>query len=432
MNKDIKNIKLAVVGLGYVGLPLAVAFGETKIAPVLGFDISKKRIKELKKNFDRTEEVEKEDLRKSKLKYTFNPKDLKWANFIIVATPTPIDKFKRPDLSYIKSASKIVGENLNPGSIIVFESTVYPGVSEEVVAPIIEKSSGLKSGIDFKLGYSPERLNPGDKKHTVDKIVKIISAQDKETLDTIEKVYGLICKAGLYRAPNIKTAEAGKVIENIQRDLNIALANELSLIFSKMGLDVREVMRAAATKWNIQYYEPGLVGGGCIPKDPYLLTYKARKLGHYPMIILSGRKVNEFIPYYVANLIFQVLKEAKKKIKNSRILVMGLTFKANCKDYRNSRIEKTIKKLKSRGCKVFGFDPLLKKEEIETFGIKSILNLNKNREKFDAIILSVIHNQFKNLNPKIFEKISTLPPILIDIKGYFKNSKGDNIIYNSL
>jgi len=432
MNKDIKNIKLAVVGLGYVGLPLAVAFGETKIAPVLGFDISKKRIKELKKNFDRTEEVEKEDLRKSKLKYTFNPKDLKWANFIIVATPTPIDKFKRPDLSYIKSASKIVGENLNPGSIIVFESTVYPGVSEEVVAPIIEKSSGLKSGIDFKLGYSPERLNPGDKKHTVDKIVKIISAQDKETLDTIEKVYGLICKAGLYRAPNIKTAEAGKVIENIQRDLNIALANELSLIFSKMGLDVREVMRAAATKWNIQYYEPGLVGGGCIPKDPYLLTYKARKLGHYPMIILSGRKVNEFMPYYVANLIFQVLKEAKKKIKNSRILVMGLTFKENCKDYRNSRIEKTIKKLKSRGCKVFGFDPLLKKEEIETFGIKSILNLNKNREKFDAIILSVIHNQFKNLNPKIFEKISTLPPILIDIKGYFKNSKGDNIIYNSL
>lgn len=432
MNKDIKNIKLAVVGLGYVGLPLAVAFGETKIAPVLGFDISKKRIKELKKNFDRTEEVEKEDLRKSKLKYTFNPKDLKWANFIIVATPTPIDKFKRPDLSYIKSASKIVGENLNPGSIIVFESTVYPGVSEEVVAPIIEKSSGLKSGIDFKLGYSPERLNPGDKKHTVDKIVKIISAQDKETLDTIEKVYGLICKAGLYRAPNIKTAEAGKVIENIQRDLNIALANELSLIFSKMGLDVREVMKAAATKWNIQYYEPGLVGGGCIPKDPYLLTYKARKLGHYPMIILSGRKVNEFMPYYVANLIFQVLKEAKKKIKNSRILVMGLTFKENCKDYRNSRIEKTIKKLKSRGCKVFGFDPLLKKEEIETFGIKSILNLNKNREKFDAIILSVIHNQFKNLNPKIFEKISTLPPILIDIKGYFKNSKGDNIIYNSL
>ncbi|MFQ6049526.1 MAG: nucleotide sugar dehydrogenase [Candidatus Paceibacterales bacterium] len=427
-----KQLKLAVVGLGYVGLPLAVAFGKTKIGPVLGFDISKKRIKELKRNFDRTGEVDKKDLIKSKVKYSFNPKDLSKRNFIITALPTPIDKFKRPDLRYIKSASKIIGENLKAGTIVVFESTVYPGVTEEICGPIIEKYSKLKTRKDFKLGYSPERLNPGDKKHTIDKIVKIISAQDRKTLDTIEKVYGLICKAGLYRAPSIKTAEAAKIIENIQRDLNIALVNELSLIFSKMNLDVREVMKAAATKWNIQYFEPGLVGGGCIPKDPYLLTYKARKLGHYPKIILAGRKVNEYIPYYVANLTFQALREAKKKIKDSKILVLGLTFKENCRDYRNSRIEKTIKKLKNKGCQVFGYDPLLSKKEIETFGLKSVLNLPGNRKKFDALILSVIHNQFKKLNLMSLKKISKNPLILIDIKGHFRNSKKDDFIYKSI
>jgi UDP-N-acetyl-D-galactosamine dehydrogenase len=429
---NLKNIKLAVVGLGYVGIHLAVRWGKSKIAPVLGFDVSKKRIEELKKNFDSTGEIEKRDLMKTKVKYSFNPKDLKWANFIVVAIPTPVDRFKRPNLGYLKSAAKLIGKNLRKGAIIVLESTVYPGVTEEIFGPMVEKYSRLKMGKDFKLGYSPERLNPGDKKHTVETIVKIVSAQDKETLDVIEKVYGLICKAGLYRAPNIKTAEAGKVIENVQRDLNIALVNELSLIFSKMGLDTKEVMRAAATKWNIQYFEPGLVGGNCIPKDPYLLTYKARQLGHYPQIILAGRKVNEYMPYYVAELTFRALKEAKKKIKNSKILILGLTFKENCRDYRNSRIEKTIKKLKSRGCKIFGYDPLLQKEEIETFGIKPVLNLNNNQEKFDALILSVVHNQFKNLSLKNLEEISSPPPVLIDIKGYFKNSKGENLIYKSL
>jgi UDP-N-acetyl-D-galactosamine dehydrogenase len=429
---NLKNIKLAVVGLGYVGIHLAVRWGKSKIAPILGFDVSKKRIEELKKNFDSTGEIEKRDLMKTKVKYSFNPKDLKWANFIVVAIPTPVDRFKRPNLGYLKSAAKLIGKNLRKGAIIVLESTVYPGVTEEIFGPMVEKYSRLKMGKDFKLGYSPERLNPGDKKHTVETIVKIVSAQDKETLDVIEKVYGLICKAGLYRAPNIKTAEAGKVIENVQRDLNIALVNELSLIFSKMGLDTKEVMRAAATKWNIQYFEPGLVGGNCIPKDPYLLTYKARQLGHYPQIILAGRKVNEYMPYYVAELTFRALKEAKKKIKNSKILILGLTFKENCRDYRNSRIEKTIKKLKSRGCKIFGYDPLLQKEEIETFGIKPVLNLNNNQEKFDALILSVVHNQFKNLSLKNLEEISSPPPVLIDIKGYFKNSKGENLIYKSL
>lgn len=429
---EFKKIKLAVVGLGYVGLPLAVAFGKTKIAPVLGFDVSKERIRELKKRRDSTDEVNKKDLRTSKVDFTFNAKDLGKANFIIVATPTPIDKFKRPNLSYIKSASKIIGQNLNKGAIIVFESTVYPGVTEEICGKEIAKYSGLKSGLDFKLGYSPERLNPGDKKHTVDKIVKIVSGQDKEALERVEKVYGLICKAGLYKAPNIRTAEASKVIENIQRDLNIALANELSLIFAKMGLDVREVMKAASTKWNIHYYEPGLVGGNCIPKDPHYLTYKAKKLGYYPQIILAGRRVNEFMPYYVASLTSKSLKEAKKKVKNAKILVMGLTFKENCKDWRNSRIGNTIRRLKSFGCKVFGYDPLLSKEEIKNFEIESVLNLKKVSKKFDAIILSVIHQQFKKLSLENLEKISSSPPILIDIKGYFKNSKKENFIYKSL
>lgn len=335
-------------------------------------------------------------------------------------------------MSYIKEASNIIGKNLKKGAIIVFESTVYPGVTEEVCGPIIEKYSKLKAGKDFKLGYSPERINPGDKNHTVNKVIKIISAQDKKTLDRIEKVYGLICKAGLYRAPNIRTAEAAKVIENIQRDLNIALTNELSLIFAKMGLDVREVMKAAATKWNIQYYEPGLVGGNCIPKDPYYLTYKARKLGYYPQIILSGRKVNEFMPYYVANLAFGALKKAKKKIKNSKILIMGLTFKSDCRDFRNSRIGNTIQELKSKGCQIFGYDPLLLKEEIETFGIKPVLDLSSNHGKFDATILSVIHNQFRKLSLSDLEKINSTPPILIDIKGFFRNSKRGKFIYESL
>ena len=432
MKKQLKNVKLAVAGLGYVGLPLAVSFGKTKIAPVLGFDVSKKRVKELRKNYDNLDEVEKKDLIESKIKYTFNPKELKKSNFIIAAIPTPIDKFKRPNLSYIKSASKIIGQNLLKGTIVVFESTVYPGVTEEVCGPIIEKYSGFESGKGFKLGYSPERINPGDKKHTVKSIVKIISAQDKKTLKIVEKVYALICKAGLYKAPNIKTAEAAKVIENIQRDLNIALVNELSLIFSKMDLDIKEVMKAAATKWNIQYFEPGLVGGNCIPKDPHYLTYVAKKLGYNPKVILAGRKINEYMPYYVADLTFQALKQAKKKIKNSKILIMGLTFKENCRDYRNSRIENTIKRLKSKKCKVFGYDPILTKEEIKLFGVTPVSNLSQKNKKFDSTVLAVVHDQFKNLSLTDFKKISSSPPILIDVKGYFKKRKKEGFIYKSL
>jgi len=425
-----KQIRLAVVGLGYVGLPIAVAWGKTKIALVLGFDINQRRIKELKKRYDRTGEVNKKDLILAKVKYSSNPKDLKWANFIVAALPTPIDRFKRPDLSYIKSAAKIIGENLSKNTIIVFESTVYPGVTEEICGPIIEKYSGLKCGKDFKIGYSPERINPGDKKHTIDKIVKVISAQDKKTLNLIEKVYGLICKAGLYKAPDIKTAEAAKVIENIQRDLNIALTNELSLIFQRMEISTKEVMKAAATKWNIQYFEPGLVSGHCIPVDPYYFTYKAQKMGYKPKIILAGRRINEYMPEYVADLTSRALKEAGKKIKDSKILVMGLTLKENVKDTRNSKIEKTIQKLKRKGVEVFGYDPLLSKKDVEKFGIKYIQNLSS--FKGDGVVLAIIHNQFKKLSLVNLKRLMTNPPILIDIKSHFKNLKKDNFIYKSL
>lgn len=427
----LKNVKLAVVGLGYVGLPLATAFGKTKIAPVLGFDISEKRIGELRKKIDRTGEVERKDLIRAKVKFSSDPKSLSWANFIIAALPTPVDRFKRPDLSYLKSASKLIGENLRPGATVVFESTVFPGATEEVCGPIIEKFSKLKVGKDFKLGYSPERINPGDKKHTVDKIIKIISGQDKKTLDLIENVYGLICKAGLYRVPNIKTAEAAKVIENIQRDLNIALANELSLIFAKVGLDTREVMRAAATKWNIQYFEPGLVGGHCIGIDPYYLTYKAERLGYNPKVILAGRQINEYMAERVAELTFEGLKEGKKKIKDSKILVLGLTFKENVRDSRNSKIQRTIQFLKRRGCRVFGYDPMLTKEEISKFGVSPILTLFENKNKFDAIIISVCHNQFKNLNLDDIKELCSHPPVLIDLKGLFLKIK-NKLIYKCL
>lgn len=429
---SLSNIKLAVVGLGYVGLPLAVAFGKTRVKPVFGFDISKQRIKELRKNWDRLGEVERKDLIKSKVKYTHDQSVLKKANFIITAIPTPIDKNKKPNLSYIKSAAKIIGQNLQPGTTVVFESTVYPGLTEEVCGPILEKHSDLEAGKGFNLGYSPERINPGDKKHTVDSIVKIISAQDKKTLQLIKKVYGLICKAGLYEAPNIKTAEAAKVIENTQRDINIALANELSLIFSRMDLDVKEVMKAASTKWNIQYFEPGLVGGNCIPKDPHYLTYKAQKLGYKPKIILAGRSINEYMPYYVADLALDGIKKTGKNIKNSKILIMGLTFKENCKDYRDSRIASTIKRLRTKTKNVFAYDPLLSKQEIELFKVKPVFSLTKTK-KFDATIISVKHDQFKKLNLKDIERFNSKPLVLVDIKGLFKSKKkSDSTYYRSL
>lgn len=413
--------KICIIGLGYVGLPLAVAFAK-KGYEVFGFDINKKRINDLKHNFDSAEEVESGDLKRTKIVYSANPEGLKKANFLIVAIPTPIDRAKRPNLSLLKKAAKIVGENIQKGSIVVFESTVYPGVTEEICAPIIEKYSRLKTGRDWYLGYSPERINPGDKEHTIDKVVKIVSGINKDTLDKIAKIYGSICKAGIYKAPNIKTAEAAKVIENIQRDLNIALVNELSLIFHRLGICTQEVLEAAATKWNFHRYQPGLPSGHCIPVDPYYLTHRAEELGYHPQVILAGRRINDYMAEYVAELTIQGLIEAGKRVQKAKVLIMGLTFKENVRDTRNSKVKDIIRKLKKYRVGVYGYDPLLSPEEIRDFKIKSISSLQR-MPKMDGVILPIIHNPFFKLSLSFLKKIMKKPPVLIDVKSFYLKKK---------
>lgn len=409
--------KICIVGLGYVGLPLAVAFARQG-EEVIGFDINNKRIEELKSGKDITEELEDNELQTVSIEYTSDPKDIKNSNFIIVAVPTPIDSSRKPDLSIVKSASKIVGENIQDGAIVVFESTVYPGVTEEICAPIIEEASGLKCGEGFKIGYSPERINPGDKEHTVEKIIKVVSGMDKDSTDKIAEVYEKIIKAGVFRAASIKTAEAAKVIENIQRDLNIALMNELSLIFEKLGINTKEVLDAAATKWNFHKYHPGLVGGHCIGVDPYYLTYKAQELGYDPQVILAGRKINDWMPEHVADRIITLLNECEKVPKQSKVLVMGLTFKENVKDTRNSRIKITIDKLKEQGVEIIACDPMLDNETVEKqFGVRNIKF--EDAEGFDGIVLSTVHDEFRNIGLDALKKASAERPVLFDVKSVF-------------
>lgn len=435
MRTDMKTKKIAIIGLGYVGLPLAVEFGKTELAPVIGFDIDNKKIEELKQEIDRNKELTREELAKTKIEYTNNPLLLKQADFIIVAVPTPITQAKIPDLSLVKNASQLVGQNLAKGTIIVFESTVYPGVTEDICLPIIEKESGLKCGQDWKIGYSPERINPGDKEHTINKIIKIVSGMDKETLEEIAEVYSLICQAGIYKAPNIKTAEAAKVIENIQRDLNIALVNELSIIFAKLGINTKEVIEAAGTKWNFHKYQPGLVGGHCIGVDPYYLTYRTQELGYNPEVILAGRHINDRMPEYIADLMIHSLVEAGKVVQGARVLVMGLTFKEDIRDTRNSKINETIKKLQSYGVYVLGYDPNLYKEEVEKFGVEYVKNL-ATMDKVDGIILATLHQQFKQMQLSDF-----LPyfngkghGVLVDVKSHLLKEAGQhqNLIYKCL
>ncbi|MEK6691955.1 MAG: nucleotide sugar dehydrogenase, partial [Nitrospirota bacterium] len=313
---------IAVVGLGYVGLSLSVELSKA-FKDVIGLDISKKRVDELRQGFDITDEVSSEDLKHARIEYSADPQDIKRALFIIVAVPTPINPHNFPDLEPLRSASQLVGENLSKGSIVVFESTVYPGITEEFCAPILERYSGLKRGKDFKIGYSPERVNPGDKEHTISKVVKVVAGQDEETTDAIARVYGKVIKAGAFRTKNIRTAEAAKVIENIQRDLNIALMNELAIIFHRLGLDTREVLDAASTKWNFLRFEPGLVGGHCIGVDPYYLTFKAQELDYHPEVILAGRKINDFMGKYVAEQTVKQLIKAGKSVKGAKILILG-------------------------------------------------------------------------------------------------------------
>ncbi|MFA6410057.1 MAG: nucleotide sugar dehydrogenase [Candidatus Buchananbacteria bacterium] len=406
--------KICVVGLGYVGLPLACLL--SKHYKVSGFDVNKKKIDELKSGIDLTGEVE--NLSNYQVEYSNDPAIIKQENFIIVAVPTPILEDKRPDLSLVIAASKIVGQNLQPGSIVVYESTVYPGCTQEDCLPIIEKESGLRLGTDFKIGYSPERVNPGDKVHTIDKIYKIVSGSDAEALAKIAKVYGSI--TNVHQASSIKVAEAAKVIENVQRDLNIALMNELAVIFDRLGIDTKEVIEAAGTKWNFHKYQPGLVGGHCIGVDPYYLTYKAMQVGYNPQVILAGRGINEFMTEFVAS----------KLINARKVLVMGLTFKENVPDIRNSKAKDLIDKLRGKGMEVVGHDPLLEnfKDVVSRFGIKMIDDFSA-QEKFDAIVVFSPHEVFKTEKYSLdnLKNICNDDPILFDLKGFYKKTEAEKL-----
>lgn len=402
---NLKEKVICIVGLGYVGLPLAEAF--SKHFRVIGFDNDGKKVDKLNKDY-------------SNLELTSDPSKIKLADFVIIAVPTPVMKSKEPDLSFVKSASKIIGQNLKKDAIVVLESTVYPGVTEEIVGLILEKESGLKLGRDFKIGYSPERVNPGDEAHTLDKITKIVSGMDEETTNMLAELYGKI--TSVYKTKDIKTGEAAKVIENVQRDLNIALMNELSIIFHRMGLDARAILDAASTKWNFHRYEPGLVGGHCIPVDPYYLVYKAKELGYHPQVILAGRAINDYTSKYIALLAIKGLNEVGKVIKNSKVLIMGLTYKENVPDVRESPVEDMIRELKVFGVDLYGYDPLLSKEEIDNFGVKTLNDLNM---KTDCVIISVAHDEFKKMTLENIKKMMNGKPVLIDVRGIFDRDKAN-------
>ena len=422
MKKD-KPI-LCIMGLGYVGLPLAVLFSK-KGYKVIGYDINEERIKELRQGIDRTNEVSKKDLESTNIEFTTNPEKISKADVIIVTVPTPIDEHKIPNLNPLKSATRTVGKYMQKGSIVVYESTVYPGVTEEICVPILEKESGLKWKRDFHIGYSPERVNPGDKKHTIENIVKVVAGDTPEITEFLAELYGSIIKAGIHKAPNIKTAEAAKVIENTQRDLNIALMNELSMIFNKMELDTKEVIEAAATKWNFIKFEPGLVGGHCIGVDPYYLTFKAQELGHHPEVILAGRRINDYMPKFVVENTIKMLIRAGNPIKDSKILIMGITFKENIPDIRNSKVVDIYKELREYGTNVYVHDPYAYKDEVKReYGIDLIDNI-KDFSPFDAIVVAVKHDLFKK--EYTLDKLEELynpsyKKVLIDAKGlYDKN-----------
>lgn len=415
---------IAVVGMGYVGLPLAVAFAE-KGLKVIGFDINSQKINEYIAGRDATEEVGDERLQQvTNIEFTSNPEDLKRAKFIIVAVPTPVLPNKMPDLRPIEGASSLIGQNISRGSIVVYESTVYPGATEETCIPILEKESGLACGKDFKIGYSPERINPGDKVHRVENIVKVTSGMDEESAETVAKVYELIIQAGVHRATSIKVAEAAKVIENSQRDINIAFVNELSLIFDKMGIDTLEVLEAAGTKWNFLPFRPGLVGGHCIGVDPYYLAYKAEELGYKSKVILAGRMTNDGMGKFVAEKTVKKMIAAGHCIKGAKVAILGLTFKENCPDLRNSKVEDIILELKEYGIEVIVSDPIADAEEakheygVELVPLDAVTGV-------DAVILAVNHNAYLELDMAVLKSLYDTrhgEPILIDVKGALDKS----------
>ncbi len=399
------NRKIAVVGLGYVGLPIVVAFGRK--GPVTGFDINVTRIRELREHHDRNRDVAPEDFKNSQAEYTSEAARLRECDFLIVAVPTPVDASKRPDLRPLTAATRTVGQNLARGTIVVFESTVFPGATEEVCVPILEKESGLVCGRDFKVGYSPERINPGDSEHTFTKIIKVVSGQDAETLDTVAAVYSSVVNAGVYKAASIKVAEAAKVIENTQRDLNIALVNELALIFNRLGIDTTDVLEAAGTKWNFLRFSPGLVGGHCIGVDPYYLTDKAEQTGYIPQVILSGRRINDGMGTYVAGqLVKMLLQEGRISASACQPLVtiMGLTFKENVPDLRNTRVVDIVSELESYNFKVQIVDPMAYPEEAEEeYGIK--LTKMSDLKPAHAVVMAVAHQSFREGGWKLVQSL---------------------------
>ena len=411
-----KESTVALIGLGYVGLPIALAFA--KKVKVIVFDINEKRVGLMKKGIDPSFELSKDDFKNSDIRFTHQIEDLKKANFFIVAVPTPIDEHNLPDLSPLINASITVGKVLKKGDYVVYESTVYPGCTEEDCIPVLEKHSGLKFIKDFKVGYSPERINPGDKEHTITKILKIVSGCDKESLDNIAKIYEIIVEPGTHKASSIKVAEAAKIIENTQRDVNIALMNELSIIFNKMNINTYDVLAAAGTKWNFLKFFPGLVGGHCIGVDPYYLTHKAESLGYHARVINSGRYVNDSMGFYVAKTTVKKIIAAGKNISKSKVLIMGATFKEDVSDIRNSKVSDIVKELKSFGVKVEIVDPHAKNEELKhEYGF----GLSKLGKGYDGVIVAVNHQEYKKLDEKYFKSILSNKGVLVDVKGIYRN-----------
>ena len=420
---QLSDLKIAIIGLGYVGLPLAVEFG--KQVPVIGFDIHQKRIDELKSGQDHTLEVSPEELKQaSKLSYSADLAELKDCNFFIVTVPTPIDDFKQPDLTPLIKASSSIAKVLKKGDVVVYESTVYPGATEEVCIPVLEKQSGLIFNQDFFAGYSPERINPGDKLHRVTNILKITSGSTPEIADFVDQVYNLVIEAGTHKAPSIKVAEAAKVIENTQRDVNIALINELAIIFNKMGIDTEAVLQAAGTKWNFLPFRPGLVGGHCIGVDPYYLTHKAQAIGYHPEIILAGRRLNDSMGAYVVTQLVKGMIKKKIQVEGAKVLVLGLSFKENCPDIRNTKIIDIVHELKEYHMDVDVYDPWVDASEAEhEYAITPVQSVKA--DTYDAVILAVAHNQFKEMGVTEIRALGKANHVLYDLKYVLETAESD-------
>ena len=417
------NERIAVVGLGYVGLPVALAFAR-KFPGTVGFDIHQEKVAELARGYDRNREQPEEILKATSLRMTSDPANLAGCTFYVVAVPTPVDGNNVPDLTPVERASETVGRALGPGAIVVFESTVYPGVTEEVCGPILERVSGLKRGVDFKLGYSPERINPGDHQHTLERITKVVSGEDGPTLDRVAAAYGAIVDAGVHRAQSIKVAEAAKVIENTQRDLNIALMNELSIIFDRLGIRTADVLAAAATKWNFLPFKPGLVGGHCIGVDPYYLTMKAQQLGYQPEVILAGRRINNNMGPHVAQKVVKLLIESDVTVKAARVGVLGLTFKEDCNDIRNSKVPDILRELRSFGIEPMVHDPLAHPPEaMHEYGVK--LSSLEEMTRLDALVLAVSHRAYLDLGQPRLMSLVRDRGVLVDVKSALDPARVD-------